>query len=119
MDFEHRCNLKTTHEYFSVSNFQSTWDLFIAIPETMTAINPTFGKDVFLEWRSPRRGISNPQRMDNPVWEWLIQTGESSYSLNDHFDGPSSYGGEPQWSFDRFGQSSTKLSDGREVRIAG
>lgn len=70
-----------------------------AILESMTAINPTFGKDVFLEWRSPKRGNANPQRLNNPVWSWLIQTGESSYSLNDHFDGPNSYGGEPQWSF--------------------
>ena len=29
---------------------------------------------IFKEWRSPRYGTSNPERMNNPLWEWLIES---------------------------------------------
>lgn len=77
-------------------------------------------KAVFDAWRDARRGKSHPERLDNPYWEWLMRTDEiSAFAVNDHFDGPSSYGGSPVWEANRLGQSSTKLADGREVLIAG
>jgi hypothetical protein len=57
--------------------------------------------------------------MDNPVWEWLIQTREGPYLVNAAFKGPSSIDVGPAWNFDRFGQSHTELPDGTVVHIAG
>jgi hypothetical protein len=80
----------------------------------------TVNRDLYLEWRSPRVGQANPERMTNPVWQWLAREPElSAYQANQVFDGPSSFGGAPAWCCMRFGQSRTELSDGRVVRIAG
>jgi hypothetical protein len=75
----------------------------------------------FLEWRSPRRGATNPHEMSNDVWAWLIETRLNAYTANETFDGPSSYMTDagPCWSFKRFGRSETLLPDGRTVLIAG
>jgi hypothetical protein len=75
--------------------------------------------ELFKEWRSPRYGRSNPERINNPVWEWLIRCRVSAYWANDWFKGPSSCEIGPCWCFRRFGQSKTKLPDGRIVLVAG
>ena len=75
--------------------------------------------EVFREWRSPRFGSSNPERLNNPLWEWLIESHWSAYAARQHFDPESEQRSEPGWSFARFGQSSTALPDGRTVLIAG
>ena len=80
---------------------------------------PEVTADLFKQWRAPRVGRSNPERMDNPVWEWLIKAKADAFRANQHFDGPSQFEAGPGWCFDRFGQSTTKLPDGREVLIAG
>lgn len=82
-------------------------------------VDPVVTKDLFLEWRSPRFGNANPQRMNNPVWEWLIKTRLNAYQATARLDGPSAKDAGPGWCFDRFGQSSTTLPDGRIVLIAG
>jgi hypothetical protein len=74
---------------------------------------------LFSEWRSPRHGRSNPEQMNNPVWEWLIRSRWSAYRANEHFKGASPFRTGPGWCFQRFGQSSTHLPDGRVVQIAG
>jgi hypothetical protein len=74
---------------------------------------------LFKDWRSPRFGRSNPERMNNPVWEWLVRCRVSAYWANEEFDGPSSFEAGPCWCFRRFGQSKTKLPDGRVVLIGG
>ena len=76
-------------------------------------------QELFLQWRSPRFGDSNPTRMNNPVWESIIQCGESAYAINERFSGPSPFDAGPGWCFDRFGQSATTLADGRVILIAG
>jgi hypothetical protein len=77
----------------------------------------SFDSQQFAEWRSPRFGRLNPERMNNPVWERLIRSG--AYSANDEVPaGPAENCG-PAWSFSRYGQSSTVLADGRTVRVAG
>jgi hypothetical protein len=81
--------------------------------------DPSITPSLFLEWRSPRRGSSNPELMTNPVWDWLVKSGLKAYQANEHFNGPSAIDAGPCWSFDRFGQSSTQLADGRVVLIAG
>lgn len=76
------------------------------------------GADLFAEWRAPRFGRGNPEPMNNPVWEWLIQTRLSAYGAKCQF-GITLDGKEPGWCFDRLGQTSTTLSDGRVVLIGG
>lgn len=76
-------------------------------------------RELFLEWRAPRRGNANPERMNNPVWEWLIQSRWNAFQIAEHFKAPSACYAGPGWCFDRFGQSTTELPDGRKVLIAG
>ena len=74
---------------------------------------------VFKKWRDARRGKKHPQQLNNPYWEWILQTETSAWAANEHFGGPSSFGGNPLWEASRFGQSRTELPDGRTVLIAG
>lgn len=83
------------------------------------APGPSITPDLFRDWRSPRFGASNPERLNNPVWEWLVSSGWSAYAASTHFGIPGRACGDPGWSFARFGQSSTQLADGRVVLIAG
>jgi hypothetical protein len=76
-------------------------------------------RELFLEWRSPRRGSANPERMNNPVWEWLIQSRWNAWRVSEHFEAPTGYYAGPGWCFTRFGRSTTELPDGRKVLIAG
>lgn len=77
-------------------------------------------RELFLEWRSPRSGASNPQRLTKPVWSWLARRpGLAAYMANAHFDGPSSLAAGPCWCNSRFGQTTTALPDGRTLAIAG
>lgn len=73
----------------------------------------------FAEWRSPRVGTANPQRLNNPVWEWLIDCRLNAYEAAQAFNAPDAFEAGPGWCFDRFGQSSNTLPDGRVVLIAG
>jgi hypothetical protein len=76
-------------------------------------------RELFLEWRSPRDGRSNPEPMTNPVWAWLVRSRWNAWRANSHFEGPEAMTAGPAWCFDRFGQSVSRLPDGRELRIAG
>jgi hypothetical protein len=75
--------------------------------------------DVFTQWRNARRGTRQAEPQNNPYWMWIQQSGTSAFSANQHFLGPSSYGGKPAWEASRFGQSRTSLPDGSMVFIAG
>jgi hypothetical protein len=76
-------------------------------------------KELYRAWRSPRFGRGNPERLSNPVWEWLVKSGLSAYAARNAFDPPNEQCADPAWSFARFGQSSTELADGRTILIAG
>lgn len=80
-----------------------------------SAITPA----VYERGRAPRFGSANPERMNNPLWEWLIRTGINAYRATKRFEGPSPFDAGPAWCFDRLGQSVTLLPDGRRVFIAG
>jgi len=73
----------------------------------------------FEKWRSPIRGASNPQRMDNAFWHWCIRNPVSAYEANQNFDGPDSMAVGPCWCFDRIGSASVELTDGRIVHVGG
>lgn len=57
--------------------------------------------------------------MNNPLWEWLIETRRTAYLANEDLRGPSSLDAGPMWCFERFGQSTSQLPDGRTVLIGG
>ena len=75
--------------------------------------------ELYSKWQSPRYGTANPELMNNPVWEWLIRSGITAYHARRAVEGYVERVGTPGWCFDRFGQSCTRLPDGREVLIAG
>lgn len=75
--------------------------------------------ELFNEWRTPRFGNANPQRLQSKVWEWLVRSKLSAYSARQKMNDSSIFAGAPTWSFDRFGQSVTPLPDGRTIYIAG
>ncbi len=35
--------------------------------------------ELFREWREPRFGNANPQKLTSKVWEWLVQSKLSGY----------------------------------------
>ncbi|MDC0718097.1 hypothetical protein [Nannocystis bainbridge] len=80
---------------------------------------PDFTREQFLEWRSPRYGAANPERLTNPVWTWLVRAGVNAWSVTRQFDGPSALAAGPGWCFERFGRSTTELPDGRQILVAG
>lgn len=85
-------------------------------------LNPEkFGvtKKLFKEWRSPRFGKSNPHRIESTVWQWLASSKLSGYSSTKTMNGPSPFKTGATWSFERFGQTKTKLPDGKIVFIGG
>ena len=82
-------------------------------------VPPSVTLEIFKLWRDARRGRVHPESQNNPYWAWLLQSETSAWAANQYFDGPSSFGGQPIWSADRFGQSITQLADGRKILIAG
>lgn len=76
-------------------------------------------QELFLEWRAPREGRSNPEPMTNPVWAWMVRSRWNAWRVNSHFQGPDAMTAGPGWCFDRFGQSASRLPDGREIWISG
>ena len=46
----------------------------------MTTPNPDFPALLFHEWRSPRLGTANPERMNNPVWDELDSRAEERWN---------------------------------------
>ena len=67
-----------------------------------------------------RFGTSNPERIDNPVWEWMIREGHNCYAARKSLGLESDYNKEhPDWCFDRFGMAKVKMPDGRRICIAG
>jgi hypothetical protein len=74
---------------------------------------------LFKEWRAPRFGNDNPQKLESKVWEWLVHSRLSGYASTQMMGGSSAQVAGPTWSFDRFGQSVTELADGRTIYIGG
>ena len=80
---------------------------------------PAVTPELFRVWRSPRLGAQNPERLTNPVWDWLVRSRASAYAASQRFGFGRGSDGGPGWSFARFGQSATTLDDGRVVYVAG
>jgi len=80
---------------------------------------PGIGEAEFLTWRSPREVSSNPTRLENPLWKWMVRTRWDAYKANELFAGPSPFDAGPMWTFQRCGRSETSLADGRVLYIGG
>ena len=69
--------------------------------------------------RTRRFGAANPEPMPVPFWKAMVRSGVSGYEAANHF-GVAKFDSErPVWSAERFGQSMTRLPDGRIVQVAG
>lgn len=66
-----------------------------------------------------RFGRSNPEPMNEPFWIAMIRSGLSAYGAGRHFGAALTCPREPIWCAERFGQSLTRLPDGRAVQIGG
>lgn len=75
--------------------------------------------EIFDAWRAPRFGTHNPTRHDNPLWASLVRDRINAYQVNQRYGYERTFGGAPTWCFDRFGQTTTDLADGRTIYIAG
>lgn len=88
----------------------------------LTGIEPTECIDVseqdFHNYRNRRFGKRNPEPMNNPYWNTMVRARAGAYAATKQFD-DSSFGREPAWCYQRFGQSFTRMPDGRYVEIAG
>jgi hypothetical protein len=75
----------------------------------------------FAVGRASRFGRANPEPAMEPFWREQIRTFASGYGggRQSFLRGEAIYEPPPVWSFDRFGQSVTRLPDGRWVLIAG
>lgn len=75
----------------------------------------------YLNYCKRRFGTSNPERMNIPVWEWMVRKQHSPYSarqrlaLEHHYERP----GNPDWCFERMGAAQVEMDDGRIITIAG
>lgn len=75
--------------------------------------------DEFRRSFAPRYGERNPDRMRVPFWEAMIRCGYSAYQAIRWFEVERGVLGGPVWCAERFGQSLTRLPDGRAVQIGG
>jgi hypothetical protein len=87
--------------------------------EPNDAAKPAISHEQFLEWRSPRFGVENPADLTNPLWVWMVRTRMNAYQGNQAWGGRSPFDAGPMWCFDRFGQSTTTLPDGRTLYVSG
>jgi hypothetical protein len=78
-----------------------------------------------------RYGHSNPERVENALWEMVVRKNWSGYRLGAHLNIKRGNYADPSlsnhretepgplWSWERFGRSRTPLPDGRVIHIAG
>ncbi len=79
----------------------------------------TISRETFDAWRAPRFGTENPTRLDNELWAALVRDHSNAWAVNKRFGYERAPGAGPTWCFDRFGQTTTLLDDGRTIYIAG
>jgi hypothetical protein len=86
----------------------------------------------YAELARPRYGSSNPERIDNPMWLAAIAASQTAYQIREQYKdtvagegsgtGHSTYRERlagPVWTWQRFGRTTTRLPDGRQIHIGG
>ena len=84
-------------------------------------IAPGITSSAYLATSKRRFGTSNPERMRNPIWEWMVRTGNTPFAARRSLGLDSYYRcpGKPEWCFDRMGAARVEMPDGRVITIAG
>ena len=91
-------------------------------------------RDLYLSQCKRRFGAGNPERL-NPepgkfaLWEWMVRTGKHPHFVRSDLDleanetpwsAETGYGApDPDWCFERFGMSRTRMHDGRILCVGG
>jgi hypothetical protein len=88
-------------------------------PDADEALLAAASRADFMRARTRRFGRHNPEPMDEPFWQCMVRAGVNGYAATQWFQGPSSFDSGPVWCAQRFGQSLTRLPDGRIVQIGG
>ena len=91
--------------------------ILIGLGETCDELLLDISGDQFRSGRSRRFGVANPEKVMEPFWEKMIRAGMSAYE-GAQICSPEN-GTRPVWCANRFGQSLTRLPDGRIVQIGG
>ncbi len=76
----------------------------------------------YSEQGAPRFGRTNPERIENRLWETIVRHNWTAYQARKELETRSGQKIEtpaPFWSWERFGRTSTTLPDSRIVHIAG
>lgn len=84
-------------------------------------------KEEYLKFKHPRWGRSNPERLTNPFWTSMVKigagAGQARYRFSDPWklveDEKGRMVRDTVWCFERFGQTMTRLQDGRIILIGG
>lgn len=80
--------------------------------------DPRVTQEQYLTGKHRIFGKSNPQRMENPFWNAMVQCSCRAYIARYMFSNTDEED-EPVWCYYRYGRTTTILSDGRIVEIAG
>ncbi len=80
--------------------------------------------ETYLEHCKRRFGDANPERIANPIWEWMVRERHNPYVARKALGLETDFGGcmiarNPDWCFQRMGMPVVKMHDGREISIAG
>lgn len=77
------------------------------------------GREEYERLHMRRFGVSNPERVENPVWEHMVRTGADPYWAREAY-GVDSFDAEaPGWTYRRFGMPVVTMPDGRRIAIGG
>jgi len=75
--------------------------------------------DEFRRAPTRRYGVRNPEAIDEPFWIAMIRAGVPAYTAGVKYGAPLTCPRQPIWAAHRFGQSVTRLPDGRFVQVGG
>ncbi len=75
--------------------------------------------EVFDAHRQFRFGRANPEWINNPAWEYMIRTRQTSFSARVEHEIGADFGKTRDFCFNRFGSSATAMADGRTIVIGG
>ena len=79
---------------------------------------PKASQQDYVVGKNRRFGETNPEKTVNNFWLEMIRSGVSAYRARSTYNDCGS-GGEPVWSYERFGRSTTILPNGTIIEIAG
>lgn len=84
-------------------------------------MNPQITAEQYLERCKRHFGNANPERLHNPVWDWMIREGHNPYAARKSLglEGNHQLPGDPDWCFDRFGAAIVEMPGGRIITIGG